>query len=127
MLLLSRLRSTFRLDDFAGSTPAPCDPQMMAALERIDKAEKQAMAEWVAPKIAEMLTTDILIKSYPQDYPLLEYCLKSLSKFATGFRQIIVVCPEKANLRTCGHPADPLYRAEFLSARMATGICFSSR
>ncbi len=39
------------------------------------------------------LICDILIKSYPKDYEWLSYCLTGLEKFATGFRQIIVVYP----------------------------------
>lgn len=38
-------------------------------------------------------TCDILIKSYPHDYERLSYCLRSLAKYATGFRNIIVVHP----------------------------------
>ncbi len=37
------------------------------------------------------MTTDIFIKTYPHDYKWLEYCLRSIAKFATGFRQTVVV------------------------------------
>lgn len=38
-------------------------------------------------------TCDIFIKTYPQDYEWLFYCLKSIEKFSTGFRNTIVVSP----------------------------------
>lgn len=38
-------------------------------------------------------TCDILIKTYPKDYEWLNYCLSGLQKFATGFRQVIVIYP----------------------------------
>lgn len=36
---------------------------------------------------------DILIKSYPPDYERLAYCLRSIEKFASGFRQVILIVP----------------------------------
>lgn len=36
---------------------------------------------------------DILIKSYPPDYERLGYCLRSLWKFAHGFRNIVLIVP----------------------------------
>jgi hypothetical protein len=38
--------------------------------------------------------TDIFIKTYPKDYPWLEYCLRSIVKFASGFRRVIVISPD---------------------------------
>lgn len=38
--------------------------------------------------------TDIFIKSYPADYPWLNYCLRSIQKYASGIRQIILVTPK---------------------------------
>lgn len=42
---------------------------------------------------------DIFIKTYPDDYPWLEYCLRSIRKFATGFRKVVIVssAPLKAD------------------------------
>lgn len=37
---------------------------------------------------------DIFIKTYPPDAPWLKYCLRSIDKFASGFRQVHVVTPE---------------------------------
>ncbi len=36
---------------------------------------------------------DILIKSYPKDYEWLSYCLRGLEKFASGFRELIIIYP----------------------------------
>lgn len=38
-------------------------------------------------------TCDILIKSYPPDYERLRYCLRSIDKFATGFRRVVLLIP----------------------------------
>jgi hypothetical protein len=43
-------------------------------------------------------TVDIVIKSYPADYPWLAYALRSLQKFATGFNDIIVLLPKSSPL-----------------------------
>lgn len=42
----------------------------------------------------ETMIVDCLIKSYPPDYPWLQYCLRSIQKFATGFRTIQLVVPD---------------------------------
>lgn len=39
---------------------------------------------------------DILIKSYPGDYERLGYCLRSIEKFASGFRKVVIVIPSTA-------------------------------
>lgn len=39
------------------------------------------------------MTTAIFIKSYPNDFEWLSYCLRSLAKFAHGFDAIILVVP----------------------------------
>lgn len=39
------------------------------------------------------MTTDLLCVSYAKDFGYLEYCLKSVAKFATGFRQFIILVP----------------------------------
>lgn len=38
-------------------------------------------------------TCDILIKSYPPDYERLNYCLRSIGKFGSGFRNVVLVHP----------------------------------
>jgi hypothetical protein len=37
------------------------------------------------------MTTDIFIKTYHKDFVWLPYCLKSIHKFASGFRNIVIV------------------------------------
>ena len=44
------------------------------------------------------MTCDIVIKSYPKDYHWLDYCLRSIQKFATGFNDVIVMLPREAPL-----------------------------
>lgn len=39
------------------------------------------------------MTTDIMIVSYAKDIPWLEWCLKSIRKFATGFNRVVLVAP----------------------------------
>lgn len=36
---------------------------------------------------------DIVIKTYPGDFEWLTYCLRSIQRFATGFRNVIVISP----------------------------------
>lgn len=45
------------------------------------------------PALTAMIT-DILIKTYPADFGWLEYCLRSIDKFCSGFRQVNIVTPE---------------------------------
>ena len=42
-----------------------------------------------------MKTADIVIKTFPTDYGFLEYCLRSIAKFATGYRQLLVIIEEQ--------------------------------
>jgi hypothetical protein len=37
------------------------------------------------------MITDIFIKTYPKDYPWLNYCLQSVVKYAYGFRRVVIV------------------------------------
>ena len=41
---------------------------------------------------------DIFIKTYPGDFIWLEYCIRSIEKFVTGFRNIIIVTDSGTNL-----------------------------
>lgn len=43
------------------------------------------------------MTCDIVIKSYPADYEWLALCLRSIEKFCTGFRQIILIAPDNSS------------------------------
>jgi hypothetical protein len=38
---------------------------------------------------------DIFIKSYYKDFKMLNYCLKSIEKYLTGYNKIVVVIPKK--------------------------------
>jgi hypothetical protein len=44
------------------------------------------------------VTYDIFIKSYRGDFKWLSYCLRSIQKFATGFRDIVIVIPDTDSL-----------------------------
>lgn len=39
-------------------------------------------------------TCDIFIRTYPGDYKWLDYCLKSIAKFCTGFRKVWIITPQ---------------------------------
>jgi hypothetical protein len=45
-----------------------------------------------------LMTTDIFIKSYHKDFPWLSYCLRSIQKFASGFKEIVIVIPDTDDL-----------------------------
>lgn len=40
------------------------------------------------------MTTDIFIRTYHKDVPWLKYCLRSIVKYCTGFRQVVICIPE---------------------------------
>jgi hypothetical protein len=40
------------------------------------------------------MKVDIFIKSYKDDFKWLKYCLQSVSKFVTGYNEIIIIIPE---------------------------------
>lgn len=40
------------------------------------------------------MTCSIFIRSYEKDFPWLQYCLRSLAKYATGFSEIVIAVPE---------------------------------
>jgi FkbM family methyltransferase len=44
----------------------------------------------------ETISCDIFIRTYPGDYEWLYYCIRSIDKFATGFRTIRIVSPAEA-------------------------------
>lgn len=37
------------------------------------------------------MTTDLFIKTFPGDFEWLQYCLRSIQRFATGFRRVVVI------------------------------------
>ncbi len=54
------------------------------------QSDKTVVSGSSAPP-AQSFTCDIFIKTWPPDYPWLEYCIRSIEKFATGFRRTIVI------------------------------------
>jgi len=46
---------------------------------------------------------DIFIRTYPADYPWLDFCLVSIAKYTTGFRKIWIVSPEEPGLLRTTH------------------------
>lgn len=46
----------------------------------------------------EAMTFSIFVKSYSPDFGWLQYCLRSITKFASGFSETVVVIPETAHL-----------------------------
>jgi hypothetical protein len=42
-----------------------------------------------------MLTADIVVKTFPGDYPWLPYLFRSIAKFAIGYRDILVIIEEQ--------------------------------
>ena len=42
------------------------------------------------------MAVDIVIRSYWKDFEWLVYCLKSIRRYCTGFRQVILVIPQKS-------------------------------
>ena len=44
------------------------------------------------------MTTDIFIRSYAKDFPWLSYALRSIRKFATGFREVVIAIPDTEDL-----------------------------
>ena len=43
-----------------------------------------------------MVSCDIMIRSYWRDFAWLEYCLRSIERYCTGFRAVIVAIPKKS-------------------------------
>jgi hypothetical protein len=41
------------------------------------------------------MQTDIFIRTYGKDLEWLKYCLRSVAKYCSGFRQIVIVIPKK--------------------------------
>ena len=46
------------------------------------------------------MTTDIFIKSYRGDFEWLPGCLHSIQKYATGFRDVVIVVPDTDSWET---------------------------
>lgn len=44
------------------------------------------------------MVVDLVVKSYPADYEWMHFALRSIQKFATGFRDVLVMVPEDHGL-----------------------------
>lgn len=64
----------------------------------------QSGGEAVRRALEPDVTCDIFIKTYPPDYPWLEYCLRSVQKFAHGFNALIIAAPDEEWLKVCDDP-----------------------
>lgn len=73
------------------------------ALAQTDPTRPTARGD-LSPSSLVPLTCDIFIRTYPKDYPWLEYCLKSIAKHCKGFRKVWVVSPSNPVWK----PADKL-------------------
>jgi hypothetical protein len=65
----------------------------------VQKAIEKKFIDEPPYSIGEMTGTpiyDIFIRTYPVDYPWLQYCLRSIFTYCTGFRKIWIVSPEKS-------------------------------
>lgn len=82
--------------EFAGSNPAPCD--LLRGNPTTYNDPHGVLVDDPAKVWSDLngreIICDILIKSYPPDYELLRYCLRSIRKFASGFRRIVLVLPD---------------------------------
>ena len=48
------------------------------------------------PNVRDDMNCDILIRSYYKDFRWLRYCLRSIDKYCSGFRYVVVVVPESS-------------------------------
>lgn len=73
-------------------------PQLIEYLraKRDGKPTLNLHAEYqeIMAKVGITGSCDIFIKTWPRDYDWLEWCITSITKFARGFRNIIVLSPE---------------------------------
>lgn len=70
------------------------------------------------------MKVDIVIKTYPPDYPWLAYALKSIQKFATGFRDVIVMHPRAHTLPLTKEKLVPVdYEENYLTQQVAKLYC----
>lgn len=72
------------------------------------------------------MTTDIFIRTYENDLEWLKYCLKSIHKYVTGYRNIIICIPEpqKKLLDSWNLTAEkvvtcPVYKEDYLGQQIS--------
>src|SRR5882757_8087491 len=61
------------------------------------------------------MVTDLFIKSYPADYRWLVFALRSIQRFATGFRRVVVVVPEGSAAPPSGTNEEVFYCREYFN------------
>jgi hypothetical protein len=69
------------------------------------------------------MTTDIFIRTYYKDIPWLEYCIKSIKKFVSGYRQIVIVIPEGQKnsldaISGCRIETCPVYSNDYIGQQL---------
>lgn len=69
-------------------------------VQMADEGRKR-MVEATFQPLEFRATCDIFVKTFPRDYDWLRYCLRSIDKFTTGFRKIVVVAPDMAIPQSC--------------------------
>lgn len=72
------------------------------------------------------MKADIFIRTYEKDLEWLKYCLKSITKYVTGYRQIIICIPEPQqklldswNLTTEKIVTCPVYNEDYLGQQVS--------
>src|SRR5206468_8669427 len=90
-----------RWSDFplVGAEASRCIPADGSAAAAADTKTTSATPS-PSPSVPAGKIVDIFIKTYPGDYVWLEYCIRSLMKYARGFRQIVIVSDELDRLRS---------------------------
>jgi len=64
------------------------DPIAGRYFERVRPSKENPLGEKDIP------VTDIFIRTYPGDYKWLDYCLRSIGKYAIGFRKVWIISPQ---------------------------------
>lgn len=72
------------------------------------------------------MTTDIFIRTYEKDLGWLRYCLRSIAKYVTGYRQIIICIPDPQrklldpwNLTAEKIVTSPVYKEDYLGQQIS--------
>lgn len=77
------------------------------------------------------MTVDIFIRTYHKDLEWLKFCLRSIHKFVTGYRQIIICIPENQvtllkpfNLTQERVVTCPIYRDDYIGQQISKLLSF---
>lgn len=74
-------------------------PEINRAVDAVLSAPDDGAVRSVT-EFAMRPVVDIYLKTYPKDYELANYCLKSIAKFVTGVRNIIIEAPDNGRYGT---------------------------